>query len=157
AAAFVEGATTAGADVVDLGTVSTDLVYFASGHLDAPAAVFTASHNPPQYNGIKPCRAQAAPGGIEGGVAGIKHALGQGHEQRGGRRGRVECQSVLGEFVRHVHSFVDVGALAPLRVVTDTANGVGGLVVPAVFADLPFEVRMLYAELDGTFPNHPAD
>ena len=133
-AAFVEGARAAGADVVDLGLASTDLVYFASGFLDSPAAVFTASHNPAQYNGIKMCGARRG-----------AHRRGDGsrRDQGGGRRrslrggghaaGPVESRDLLPDYVQHVRSFVDLDVLAPLRVVADTANGIGGLVVPAVF------------------------
>ena len=156
-AAFVEGATAAGADVVDLGLASTDLVYFAAGHLGAPAAMFTASHNPAEYQGIKLCGAGAAPVGEETGLREIKAAVASGLVDEAPTRGRVERRDLLPEFVAHVHSFVDIGALAPLRVVSDTANGIGGLVVPAVLDGLPFRCSYLFAELDGTFPNHPAD
>jgi phosphomannomutase len=156
-AAFAEGATMAGADVADLGLASTDLVYFASGHFDAPGAMFTASHNPAQYNGIKLCRAGAAPVGVETGLAQIKAAVADGLLERAAEPGRVERVDVLSQFVAHVRSFVDLDVLRPLRVVADTANGVGGLVVPAAFSGLPFELSMLFGELDGTFPNHPAD
>ena len=155
--AFVDGARLAGADVVDLGLASTDLVYFASGSLDAPAAMFTASHNPAQYNGIKLCRAGAAPVGEETGLRQLKVVVAEGLFERAEEPGRVERQDVLGAFVAHVRSFVDLDALRPLRVVADTANGVGGLIVPAVFSGLPFELSVLFGELDGTFPNHPAD
>ena len=156
-AAFADGATLAGADVVDLGLISTDLAYFASGRLDAPAAMFTASHNPAQYNGIKLCRAGAAPVGQDTGLAEIRATVESGLLERAAERGRVGQRDLLPEYVQHVHSFVDVGALRPLRVVADTANGMGGAVVPAVFADLPFDLTILYPELDGTFPNHPAN
>ena len=156
-AAFLEGATLAGADVIDLGLASTDLVYFAAGHFDAPAAMFTASHNPAAYNGIKLCRAGAAPVGEDTGLRQIKASVQDGLLERGDQTGRVEGRSLLPEFVQHVRSFVDLSALAPLRVVADTANGIGGLVVPAVFDGLPFDFSILFAELDGTFPNHPAD
>jgi len=155
--AFVDGALRAGADVVDLGLASTDLVYFAAGSLDAPAAMFTASHNPAQYNGIKLCRAGAAPVGEETGLRQLRAMVAEGLLERAEEPGRLERRDLLGPFVNHVRSFVDLDALAPLRVVTDTANGVGGLIVPAVFSGLPMEVSMLFAELDGTFPNHPAD
>jgi phosphomannomutase len=155
--AFVDGARLAGADVVDLGLASTDLVYFASGNLDAPAAMFTASHNPAQYNGIKLCRAGAAPVGEETGLRQLKAVVAEGLLERAEEAGRVERQDLLGAFVAHVRSFVDLEALRPMRVVADTANGVGGLIVPAVFSGLPFELTMLFGELDGTFPNHPAD
>jgi phosphomannomutase len=156
-AAFTEGALVAGADVVDLGLASTDLCYFAAGSLDSPAAMFTASHNPAQYNGIKLCRAGAAPIGQDTGLAEIKAMVAGGLLERAEDPGRVERRDLLPAFVAHVHSFVDVGALAPLRVVADTANGVGGLIVPAVFSGLPAHLTMLYGELDGTFPNHAAD
>jgi phosphomannomutase len=155
--AFVEGATLAGADVVDVGLASTDLVYFASGLLDAPAAMFTASHNPAQYNGIKMCRASAAPVGEATGLVQIKEAVAAGLVERAEEAGRVEKRNLLTDFAAHVHSFVDTKALRPLRVVADTANGMGGLIVPAVFDGLPFRLDVLFAELDGTFPNHPAD
>ena len=155
--AFTEGVLLAGADVVDLGLASTDLVYFAAGSLDAPAAMFTASHNPAEYNGIKLCRAGAAPVGEESGLRQLKAMVAEGLLERAEEPGRAERRDLLGPFVNHVRSFVDVSALAPLRVVSDTANGVGGLIVPAVFSGLPMELSMLFAELDGTFPNHPAN
>jgi phosphomannomutase len=157
AAAFADGATLAGADVVELGLISTDLIYFASGKLDAPAAMFTASHNPAQYNGIKLCRPGAAPVGQETGLRDIKARVASGLLERAEERGRVEQRDLLPEYVQHVHSFVDLDALRPLRVIADTGNGMGGVVVPAVFDGLPFDVSILYPELDGTFPNHPAD
>ena len=156
-AAFIEGALVAGADVVDLGLASTDLCYFAAGSLDAPAAMFTASHNPAEYNGVKMCRAGALPIGQDTGLAEIKAMVAGGLLERAEDPGRTEHRDLLPAFVAHVHSFVDLGALAPIRVVADTANGVGGLIAPAVFAGLPMELTMLYGELDGTFPNHPAD
>jgi phosphomannomutase len=158
--AFVDGVTAAGVDVVVAGLASTDLMYFASGVADAPGAMFTASHNPAQYNGIKMCRAGAAPIGDDTGLrdikAGAERALRDGVPSDG-RRGVVSARDFLAEYADHVRSFVDVGALRPLKVVADTANGMGGLVVPAVFEQLPFELTMLFPELDGTFPNHPAD
>ncbi|HXX88790.1 MAG TPA: phosphomannomutase/phosphoglucomutase [Acidimicrobiales bacterium] len=160
AAAFAAGARTAGADVVDLGLASTDLLYFAAGRLGAPGAMFTASHNPAAYNGIKMCLAGAAPISQDTGLADIKAAaeaaLASG-EDEGEATGGLERRDMLGAFAAHVQSFVDTDALAPLRIVADTANGMGGLVAPAVFEGLPFEVTVLYPELDGTFPNHPAD
>lgn len=156
-AAFAEGVNLAGADVVDVGLASTDLVYFASGSLDAPAAMFTASHNPAQYNGIKLSRAGAAPVGEDTGLREIRSTVERGLLERAEIRGTVEPRDLLPSYVQHVHSFVDLSALAPLRVVADTANGMGGLVVPAVFDGLPFELSVLFPELDGTFPNHPAD
>jgi len=158
--AFAAGARAAGVDVVDLGLASTDMMYFASGRLDVPGAMFTASHNPAAYNGIKLCLAGARPVGEDSGLgqirAGAEAALADGADQ-GPPRGGHEEQDLLGAYAEHVRSFVDVSALRPLRVVADTANGMGGLVVPPVFAGLPFELSILYPELDGNFPNHPAD
>jgi len=156
-AAFIEGATLAGADVTDFGLCSTDVVYFAAGKLDAPGAMFTASHNPAQYNGIKLCRAGAAPVGEQTGLAQIKELVAAGVTSRGESPGKVERRDLLDEFGAHVRSFVDTAVLKPLNVVADTANGMGGLVVPKVFEGLPFTLTVLYGDLDGTFPNHPAD
>src|SRR5437868_10006734 len=156
-AAFIEGATMAGASVVDAGLASTDLIYFAAGRLDAPGAMFTASHNPAQYNGIKLCRAGAAPVGQDTGLAQIKAAVAEGRLERAATPGTVTRQSLLDDFAAHVRGFVDVSRLAPMTVVADTANGMGGLVVPRVFEGLPFDLTILFPELDGTFPNHPAD
>jgi phosphomannomutase len=157
AQAFIDGATMAGADVVDLGLASTDLCYFASGKLDVPAAMFTASHNPAQYNGIKLCKAGAAPIGEETGLQQIKATVVGGLLERAEEPGRVEPRDMLDDFAAHVRSFIDVDKLRPLKVVADTANGMGGLVVPKVFEGLPCELTVLFGELDGTFPNHPAD
>jgi phosphomannomutase len=158
--AFVDGVTANGVDVVVAGLASTDLMYFASGALDAPGAMFTASHNPAQYNGIKMCRAGAAPIGDDTGLQDIKAeaaaALRDG-VPGGSRSGAVSHRDLLADYGAHVRSFVDESRLRPLRVVADTANGMGGLVVPAIFEALPFELTVLYPELDGTFPNHPAD
>jgi phosphomannomutase len=156
--AFTEGVTGQGVDVVDLGLASTDLLYFASGKLDAPGAMFTASHNPAQYNGIKFCLAGAKPVGQDTGLAQIKAFAAEGVTTDGSKpAGSVRSEDLLGEFAEHVLSFVDTSVMKPLRVVADTANGMGGHVVPGVFDRLPFELEILYAELDGTFPNHPAD
>src|SRR5438105_4245018 len=154
--AFTEGATSQGVDVVRLGLVATDMLYFASGSLSLPGVVITASHNPPQYNGLKFCRAGAAPVGEDTGLRDVQElaersdALGG----RGARKGDVHQRDVLEDYVEHALSFVDADAMAPLTVVTDTANGMGGLVVPAVFDRLPVKLVTLFGELDGTFPNH---
>ena len=155
-AAFADGVTSQGLDVVDLGLGSTDLLYFAAGSLDAPGAMFTASHNPAQYNGIKFCRAGARPVGEDSGLATIRDAAAAGLEPAS-TTGSVSHQDLLGAFAEHVRSFIDVSALRPLKVVADTANGMGGLVVPATFDGLPFDLEVMFGELDGTFPNHPAD
>lgn len=153
---FAEGVTSQGLDVVDLGLGSTDLLYFAAGSLNAPGAMFTASHNPAQYNGIKFCLSGARPVGEESGLFQIRDWASEG-VAAGPRAGTVSQQDLLAEFADHVRGFVDVKALKPLKVVADTANGMGGLVVPAVFSSLPFDLEVMFGELDGTFPNHPAD
>ena len=155
-AAFAEGARNQGVDIVDLGLASTDLMYFASGSLGAPGAMFTASHNPAQYNGIKMCLAGAKPIGEDSGLHEIK-SLAEQTLSRADQPGRITSLDLLDEFAAHVRSFIDVTRVRPIKIVADTANGMGGLVVPAVFAGLPFEIEILYPELDGTFPNHPAD
>jgi phosphomannomutase len=164
--AFALGARSEGANVVDLGLASTDLLYFAAGSLDAPGAMFTASHNPAQYNGLKLCLAGARPIGRDTGLAEIQStaeallvqwAEGGPPEPDPATLGTLEHRSVLDAYADHVRSFVDTGVLRPLTVAADTANGMGGLVAPKVFEGLPFEVDILFPELDGNFPNHPAD
>ncbi len=156
-AAFADGVRAEGVAVVDLGLASTDLLYFASGYLDAPGAMFTASHNPAQYNGIKLCLAGARPVGAQSGLVEIELAA----QARLGHFGRPRASLVEADlwaaWVDHVHSFIDTMKLRPLRIVADAANGMGGLVAPRVFSGLPVDLEVLYAELDGTFPNHPAD
>ncbi|MCC5953269.1 MAG: phosphomannomutase/phosphoglucomutase [Acidimicrobiia bacterium] len=156
ARAFAEGVTSQGIDVVHLGLCSTDEVFFAAGHFDAPAAQLTASHNPAEYNGIKLCLAGARPVGVESGLEQIK-ADAAGGLPAAATIGTVSTEDALGPFVTHVHSFVDRSVLRPRRLVADAGNGMGGLVAPAVFEGLPFDLEMLYGELDGTFPNHPAN
>jgi phosphomannomutase len=159
--AFTEGARGQGADVVDVGLASTDLLYFAAGRLDAPGAMFTASHNPAQYNGIKMCGAGARPIGESTGLGDIKalaeRLLLAEEIPSDVESGGLEKIDLLDAFADHVVSFIDVSRLRPLKIVADTANGMGGLVVPKVFERLPFDLEMMYGELDGTFPNHPAD
>ena len=131
-AAFTDGAIEHGVDVVDIGLVATDMMYFASGDLDMPGAVFTASHNPAGYNGIKMCLARAAPIGLDTGLSDIRDMAAAGPDPSGASGTRTEID-LLDDYVAHVHSFVDISSLRPLNVVVDTANGMGGLVVPAVF------------------------
>ncbi len=159
-AAFVEGARGEGVDVVDIGLASTDLMYFASGSMGVPGAMFTASHNPAQYNGIKMCLANAAPLAEDTGLREIRDLAAQlldGRESFGSKRGALEQSSLLDAFADHALSFVDASIIKNLHVVADTANGMGGLVVPAVLGRLPITLDVLFPELDGTFPNHPAD
>jgi phosphomannomutase len=161
-AAFADGATSQGVDVVDVGLASTDLVYFAAGTLDMPGAMFTASHNPAQYNGVKFCLSGARPVGIDTGLAQIrdtaKKVLAGAGPAPAQSRGTVGRRDMLEQFADHVVSFVDAAGIAPMRIVADTANGMGGLIVPVVFGRLPMvELEVMYPELDGSFPNHPAD
>ncbi|MEQ8717621.1 MAG: phosphomannomutase/phosphoglucomutase [Acidimicrobiales bacterium] len=154
--AFAEGVMSQGLDIVDLGLISTDLLYYASGSRGAPGVVFTASHNPAEYNGIKSCRAGAAPIGAESGLAEIRRLAAEGVEPAD-TRGERRSEDLLEDFVAHVHALVGVAGIGAVKVVADVANGMGGLVVPAMFAGLPVDLEVMYPELDGTFPNHPAD
>jgi phosphomannomutase len=156
ATALSEGITLRGAGVVDLGLASTDLLYFASGSLDLPAVMITASHNPKQYNGLKFCLSGARPVGVESGLLEIR-ALTEANLPATGEPGVVEHRDLLPAYVEHVLTFLDAERLRPLTVAIDTANGMGGLVAPAVIERLPIELHHLFPELDGTFPNHPAD
>jgi phosphomannomutase len=159
AAALSDGATSRGADVIRIGLCSTDMVYYVSGALDVAAIMLTASHNPSQYNGLKFCRPGAVPVGQESGLAELKQMVLDG-EPAGDAptRGQVEeRQDLVARYADHVRSFVDKGALRPLKVVADAGNGMAGHVVPVIFERLPFELVPMYFELDGTFPNHPAD
>jgi phosphomannomutase len=155
--AFADGVTGSGLGVAELGLATTDMVYFASGRLSLPGAMFTASHNPPWYNGLKLCRPGAAPIGVETGLQEIRDLAEreQGDRRRG--NGRREPVDMLEEYLDHVLSFADVAAMAPLVVAADAANGMAGLVVPDLFERLPCKLVPLYMDLDGTFPNHPAD
>ena len=156
ATAFGEGVLDHGVDVVDVGLCATDMLYYGSGSLNLPGAVFTASHNPAGYNGIKMCGAGAAPIGADTGLDDVK-AMAVAGPDPAATKGTRSTRDLLSGYVAHVRSFVETDALAPLLVVADTANGMGGLVVPAVFEGLPLVLDHLYPELDGTFPNHPAD
>ena len=157
AAALTEGATSRDVDVVDLGLASTDLLYFASGSLDRPGVMLTASHNPKEYNGLKFCLGGAKPVGEDSGLGEIRALTEKGEEILGNGHGTVRQRNVLDAYVDHVLAFTDAEKMRPLTVAIDTANGMGGLVAPAVFERLPVTLHHLYAELDGTFPNHPAD
>lgn len=157
AAAVREGIASAGTDVIDLGLASTDLLYFASGSLDVGGIMLTASHNPPQYNGMKFCLPGARPVGQDTGLADIREGAERDDAAPAAAPGGIEERDLLDPYAEHVLSFVDVGKMRQLNVVADTANGMGGLVVPAVFERLPFRLLHLFPELDGTFPNHPAD
>jgi phosphomannomutase len=159
AAALTEGATSQGADVVRVGLCSTDMLYFVSGDLDVAGVMLTASHNPARYNGLKLCRPGAVPVGEASGLRDIQRMVAEGQPagDAGQPGGVADGEGLLARYARHVRSFVDPGALRPLKVVADAGNGMAGHVLPAVFQGLPFELDPLYFELDGSFPNHPAD
>ncbi|TXS55443.1 phosphomannomutase/phosphoglucomutase [Streptomyces sp. t39] len=162
AGAFARGAAALGADVTMIGLCSTDQLYFASGSLGLPGAMFTASHNPAQYNGIKMCRAGAAPVGQDSGLADIR-ALVEGWTADGagpapaGVPGTITERETLDDYAAHLLSLVDLSAMRPLKVVVDAGNGMGGHTVPTVLRSLPVTLLPMYFELDGTFPNHEAN
>jgi phosphomannomutase len=156
-AAFTEGATAQGADVVQVGLVSTDALSFASGRLGLPGAMFTASHNPAKYNGIKLCRAGAVPVGQDTGLAEIRRLIEQGVPAYDGPAGTVSQRDLLTEYAAYLNDLVDLSQSRPLTVVADAGNGMGGHTAPVVFAGLPLTVIPMYFELDGTFPNHEAN
>jgi phosphomannomutase len=156
AAAFAEGVTGQGLDVVSIGLASTDMLYFASGTLGLPGAMFTASHNPAKYNGIKLCRAGATPIGQDTGLATIRAAVEAG-VPAGPGGGTVSNRELLSEYAAYLRKLVDLSGSRRLRVAVDAGNGMGGYTVPAVFEPLPFDVVPMYFELDGNFPNHEAN
>ncbi|WP_206790101.1 phosphomannomutase/phosphoglucomutase [Amycolatopsis sp. MtRt-6] len=157
AAAFAEGVTSQGLDVVSIGLASTDQLYFASGSLNMPGAMFTASHNPAKYNGIKLCRAGASPVGQDTGLAEIRDTVEQGVPGFEGQRGSVTERDVLDDYAAYLRKLVDLSGSRPLKIVVDAGNGMGGHTVPTVFAGLPIDVVPMYFELDGSFPNHEAN
>ncbi|WP_062216336.1 phosphomannomutase/phosphoglucomutase [Streptomyces sp. NBRC 109706] len=161
ARAFARGAAGRGADVTEIGLCSTDQLYYASGALDLPGAMFTASHNPAQYNGIKMCRAGAAPVGQDTGLADIRALverwLDEGAPPPVDRPGTIDQRDLLRDYAAHLRSLVDLATIRPLSVVVDAGNGMGGHTVPTVFDGLPLRLDALYFELDGTFPNHEAN
>ena len=158
AGAFADGATWAGADVTMIGLASTDQLYFASGHLNMAGAMFTASHNPAQYNGIKMCRALAQPIGLETGLAEIRDLVISGDFAAPTRTGSLTEHDVLAAYAAHLLSLAPVSG-RPLKVVADAGNGMAGYTAPAVFDRLADQVELvpLYFELDGTFPHHEAN
>jgi phosphomannomutase len=158
AAAFAGGVSAQGLDVVRIGLASTDQLYFASGLLDCPGAMFTASHNPASYNGIKMCRAAAKPVGEDTGLAVIRQEVIDGVPDYDGPRGALSDRDVLDDYGRFLRSLVDVQQLRPLRVAVDAGNGMAGHTAPAVLGPVPgITLLPLYFELDGSFPNHEAN
>ncbi|MEU8976144.1 phosphomannomutase/phosphoglucomutase [Streptomyces monashensis] len=159
--AFAQGAADRGVDVTEIGLCSTDQLYYASGALNLPGAMFTASHNPAQYNGIKLCRAGAAPVGQDTGLAQIRELvegwLESGAPELVAEPGTLSGRETLEDYAAYLRSLVDLTSIRPLKVVVDAGNGMGGHTVPSVFEGLPLTLVPMYFELDGTFPNHEAN
>ncbi|WP_405831376.1 phosphomannomutase/phosphoglucomutase [Streptomyces sp. NBC_01176] len=159
--AFARGAAARGVDVTEIGLCSTDQLYYASGAFDLPGAMFTASHNPAQYNGIKMCRAGASPVGQDTGLAEIRELveswLDSGAPTSDATQGSITQRDTLEDYAGYLRSLVDLASIRPLKVVVDAGNGMGGHTVPTVFAGLPLDLVPMYFELDGTFPNHEAN
>ncbi|GAB4080357.1 phosphomannomutase/phosphoglucomutase [Modestobacter muralis] len=161
--AFAEGVLSRGVDVVEAGLGSTDMLYFAAGSLDVPGAMFTASHNPAQYNGIKLCRAGAAPIGQDSGLVQIREwaeQLVDGaalFDREVTSPGSVSSRDLVAEYAAYLRGLVDLSGIRPLKVVVDAGNGMGGFTVPVVLDGLPLDVVPMYFELDGSFPNHEAN
>jgi phosphomannomutase len=156
AAAFADGVTEQGLDVVMIGLASTDMLYFASGFLNLPGAMFTASHNPAKYNGVKLCRAGASPVGQDTGLIEIKVRVEAGVPEGPGG-GTVREQPMLADYSAYLRGLVDISGGRPLKVVVDAGNGMAGYTVPEVFAGAPIDLVPMYFELDGSFPNHEAN
>jgi phosphomannomutase len=155
--AFARGANDAGADVTDIGLVSTDALYFAVGKYGFGGGVMiTASHNPAQYNGMKFTRERAQALSYDEGLSAIQKRVERGDFPPAERRGTIVRKDILADFSAHCLSFIDTAKIKPFKIAIDAGNGMGGKIVPGVFAHLPCEVIPLYFELDGTFPNHPA-
>jgi phosphomannomutase len=157
ATAFAAGVTSQGLDVIRIGLASTDMLYFASGKLNLPGAMFTASHNPAEYNGIKLCLSGARPIGKESGLVTIENYVRDGAPMAMRNVGVEKTQNMLEEYVDHLLSLVNLSAIRPLKIVIDAGNGMGGYTAPAVFQRLNAEVIEMYFELDGNFPNHEAN
>src|SRR5919206_4386019 len=155
--AFIQGVTEAGADVLDLGLVSTDALYFAVGHLEEPGgAMITASHNPKDYNGFKLCREDAIALSGDEGINQIRDLITSGKlPEPKGDAGSVEESDVTEDYAEHCLRFIDTEGLRPLKIVVDAGNGMAGKMLPPIFEKLPFEYVPMYFELDGSFPNHP--
>jgi phosphomannomutase len=157
AEAFSDGVTSQGMDVIRIGLASTDMLYFASGKLGFPGAMFTASHNPAAYNGIKLCLSNARPIGKESGLLTIEKFVREGTPIELRNVGVEKQRDMLNEYVDHLLTLVDVSKIRPLKIIVDAGNGMAGHTAPAIFARLNCEVIPMYFELDGTFPNHEAN
>jgi phosphomannomutase len=155
--AFSAGVTSLGLDVIRIGLASTDMLYFAAGKLNMPGAMFTASHNPAEYNGIKLCLSGARPIGKESGLLAIENFVRSGSPISFGNIGKESERNLLADYVKHLHTLVDVSGIRKLKVVIDAGNGMAGYTAPAIFEGLNVEVIPMYFELDGSFPNHEAN
>jgi phosphomannomutase len=158
AGALLQGIAAQGAEAVDLGLTSSDELYFAVGKFGYPAGIMvTASHNPAEYNGLKMCRAEAVPLSESTGLTEIRDMILNDSIPAAARQGTITQRDVLDGYVEHALSFIDAKTLRPLKVVADAGNGMAGMILPRVFAQLPCELVPLYFDLDGSFPNHPAN
>ena len=157
AEAFSSGASSQGMDVIRIGLASTDMLYFASGKLGLPGAMFTASHNPAEYNGIKLCLSNARPIGKESGLVTIENFVREGSPIALRNVGVEKHRNMLEEYVDHLLTLVDIKNIRPLKIIVDAGNGMAGHTAPAIFARLNCEVIPMYFELDGSFPNHEAN
>lgn len=155
--AFTEGVTSQGCDVVQIGLCSTDGIYYAAGSYELPGAMFTASHNPAEYNGIKLCKVGASPVGQESGLAEITQLILNGIPEYAGSPGTVTQRDSLEDYAEYLRGMVNIEGIRSLKVVVDAGNGMAGLTAPVVLGPLPLDVTELYYELDGTFPNHEAN
>ncbi|MFM6940645.1 MAG: phosphomannomutase/phosphoglucomutase [Candidatus Planktophila sp.] len=155
--AFSAGVTSQGLDVIRIGLASTDMLYFAAGKLNLPGAMFTASHNPAAYNGIKMCLSGARPIGKESGLLTIEKFVEEGSPVALHQVGIEKHQEMLDEYVAHLLNLVDVSKIKKLKIVVDAGNGMAGHTAPAVFKKINADVIEMYYELDGTFPNHEAN
>ncbi|MBV8198347.1 MAG: ATP-binding cassette domain-containing protein [Candidatus Eremiobacteraeota bacterium] len=156
--AFARGASDAGADIVEIGMVSTDALYFAVGKFGFDGGIMiTASHNPAQYNGMKFTRSQAQAISLDTGLSTIQQQLASGElPPKAAKPGAISEQTILDDFAEHCLSFIDRGKIKPFKIAIDAGNGMAGETIPHVFRALPCDVIPLYFELDGSFPNHPA-
>ena len=155
--AFSAGVTSLGLDVIRMGLASTDMLYFAAGKLNMPGAMFTASHNPAQYNGIKLCLSGARPIGKESGLLAIENFVQSGSPVAIANVGKESERNMLADYVKHLHTLVDVSGIRKLKIVIDAGNGMAGYTAPAIFDGLNVEVIPMFFELDGSFPNHEAN
>jgi phosphomannomutase len=155
--AFMKGVTEQGANAIFIGQVCTDAVYFASGFMNKPAVMFTASHNPKQYNGLKFCKEDAIPINYDTGLQKIKKIIEKQEYNKIKNKGKIMKKDILKQYTNHVKKFINVKKLKKLKIAVDAGNGMAGKIIPIVYKHLPVKIVPLYFKLDGTFPNHPAD